>query len=210
MRTASAHLFLKEQVDKGVFGKVTRVRGSNCHAGSLAGWFDKDFRWMADPKQSGVGAFGDLGTHSLDILMWYFGDVESIAADIKTVTGHYGDCDESGEALIKFKNGVTGTLAAGWVDVDNPVTLEISGTEAHATMIGDMLLFKCDKVPGADGRQAWKQMPSPLQAPLAQFVEALSGKPSKTLVTAREAAARVSVMEAAYKASKDHAWVQPA
>src|SRR5581483_9078460 len=24
------HLFLKEQVDKGLFGKITRVRGSNC------------------------------------------------------------------------------------------------------------------------------------------------------------------------------------
>ena len=70
MRTDPKHIFLKEQIQKGAFGKITRARGSNCHSGSLGGWFDNEWRWMADPKIAGVGAFGDLGTHSLDILMW--------------------------------------------------------------------------------------------------------------------------------------------
>jgi hypothetical protein len=29
---------------------------------------------MTDMRQAGVGAFGDLVTHSLDILMWLLGD----------------------------------------------------------------------------------------------------------------------------------------
>src|SRR5439155_19000135 len=136
---AREHLFLKDQIAKGAFGKITRVRGSNCHNGSLQGWFDKDYRWMADPKIAGVGAFGDLGTHSLDILMWMLGGIESVTADIKIVTDRYPGCDESGEALLKFQNGVIGTLAAGWVDADNPVTLEISGTEGHATIVNGLL-----------------------------------------------------------------------
>src|SRR5205085_11070637 len=68
MRTDPKHLFLKDEIVKGHFGKITRVRGSNCHSGSLGGWFDGEYRWMADPKVAGVGAFGDLGTHKLDIL----------------------------------------------------------------------------------------------------------------------------------------------
>ena len=32
---------------------------------------------MADPAQAGVGGFGDLGTHSLDILLWLMGDVKT-------------------------------------------------------------------------------------------------------------------------------------
>jgi predicted dehydrogenase len=75
MRTDPKHIFLKEEIAKGHFGKVTRVRGSNCHNGSLGGWFDTEWRWMADPKIAGVGGFGDLGTHKLDILMWLMGDV---------------------------------------------------------------------------------------------------------------------------------------
>jgi predicted dehydrogenase len=208
MRTHGQLLFLREQVQKGVFGKITRVRGSNCHSGSLGGWFDTDWRWMADPAIAGVGAFGDLGTHSLDILMWMFGDVESIIADIKVVTGRYGKCDETGEALIRFKNGITGTLAAGWVDVADPVTLLISGTEGHAVISRGELYFQCKKA-GADGKTPWTQYPTVPPLPLHQFVNAVQGAKDMPLVTPREAAARVSVMEAAYQSMGKRAWVKP-
>jgi len=207
MRTAPAHLFLKDQVAKGSFGKLTRVRGSNCHNGSLGGWFDTEWRWMADPKIAGVGAFGDLGTHSLDILIWLMGDVESVAADIKVVTGRYGDCDESGEALIKFKNGVTGTLAGGWVDVADPVTLLISGTEGHAVIVNGNLYLKSAKVEGADGKEPWKDLPEGQRAPMHLFVDSIAGAKDLPLVKPREAAARVSVMEAMYQAARARKWV---
>jgi predicted dehydrogenase len=208
-RTIPQHLFLKDQVAQGNLGKITRVRGSNCHNGSLGGWFDKEWRWMADPKVAGVGAFGDLGTHLLDILIWLMGDVESVIADIKVVTNRYANCDESGEALIKFKNGVTGTLAAGWVDVADPVTLIISGTEGHAMMLNGELYYHSSKVEGADGRKPWKQLPERLPAPLDQFLDAVGGKKNLPLVTPQEAAVRVSVMEAMYQASRGKCWAQP-
>jgi predicted dehydrogenase len=208
MRTDPKHLFIKEQIAKGRFGKITRVRGSCCHAGALEGWFDDDWRWMADPKQAGVGAFGDLGTHKLDILMWLMGDVASVTADIKVVVGRYPGCDESGEALIRFANGATGTLAAGWVAVDDPVTLMVSGTEGHATVFKDQLYFKSKHVAGATGTEPWKQLPAELPLPLNQFIDAVGGKTDQPLVTVREAAARVRVMEAMYEAAREHKWVK--
>jgi predicted dehydrogenase len=207
MRTDPKHLFLKEQIDKGVFGTITRARGSNCHSGSLGGWFDTEWRWMADPAIAGVGAFGDLGTHSLDILMWLLGDVASITADIKVVTGRYGDCDESGEALFQFRNGVIGSLAAGWVDVADPVTLVVSGTEAHAAIIRGELYFSCRGVPGADGTKPWRTLPPAPRLPLHQFLDAVAGQPGMPLVTPTEAAARVAVMEAAYRAARTKTWM---
>jgi predicted dehydrogenase len=209
MRTVPTTLFLKGQVDQNAFGKITRVRGSNCHNGSLGHWFDTEWRWMADPKIAGVGAFGDLGTHSLDILMWMFGPVESVSADIKVVTGNYGDCDESGEALLKFRNGITGTLGAGWVDVADPVTLIISGTEGHAYVDRGKLFFTSKNVEGADGQHPWTNLPAALPEPMDQFVDAVAGKSSPNLVLPAEAAARVSVMEAAYRGSKQESWVKP-
>jgi predicted dehydrogenase len=210
MRTDPKHLFLKEQIAQGNFGKITRVRGSNCHSGSLGGWFDTEWRWMADPKIAGVGGFGDLGTHSLDILMWLLGDIESVTADIKVVTGRYGQCDESGEALIKFKSGVTGTLAGGWVDVANPVTLLISGTEGHATIVNNDLFFQSKKVQGASGKEPWDKLPKGSREPMHLFVDAVAGQKNLPLVTPREAAARVSVMEAMYASARKHKWVNPA
>ena len=210
MRTDPAHLFLKDEIAKGNFGKITRARGSNCHGGSLGGWFDQEWRWMADPKIAGVGAFGDLGTHKLDILMWLLGDVDSVTADIKVVTQRYGDCDESGEALIRFKNGVIGTLAAGWVDVDDPVQLLISGTEAHAVIVNGRLYYKNKKLSDADGKEPYTRLPSARPAPLDQFVNAVAGQKDQPLVKPREAAARVSVMEAVYKAARGRKWAKPA
>jgi predicted dehydrogenase len=210
MRTDPVLIFLKEQVAKNSFGKITRVRGSNCHNGSLGHWFDTNYRWMADTKIAGVGAFGDLGTHALDILMWIFGDVASITADIKVVTGNYGDCDESGEGLIKFKNGITGSLAAGWVDLANPVTFMISGTEGFAYVDQGRLIFASRNVPGADGHAPWTDLPPAAPLPMVQYLDTLLGKTGLPLVTPAEAAARVSVMEAAYKGAKSSAWVSPA
>ena len=207
MRTDPKHLFLKDEVAKGNFGKITRIRGSNCHSGSLGGWFDTEWRWMADPKISGVGAFGDLGTHKLDILMWMMGEVNEVTASVRTVTARYGDCDETGEAMIRFKNGVIGTLAAGWVDVEDPVQLLISGTEAHAVIVNDKLFYTCKKA-GSQGKEPFTALPSAPKAPLHQFVDAVAGKGPQPLVTPREAAARVDVMEAMYRGARGSKWVK--
>ncbi len=209
MRGAPIHQFLKQAVDQGWFGTITRARHSNCHAGSLKGWFDTQWRWMADPEIAGCGAYGDLGTHSLDILMWLFGDVRRATASIRPVTGRYGACDESGEGLIEFSNGVRATLAAGWVDVADPVRLQISGTEGHAVVINNQLFFQSSRVPSADGKLPWSQLPAEWPHAFELFLEALNGKPDMPLVTPAEAAARSAVMEALYRGAATGRWVTP-
>jgi len=210
-RAIAAHRFLKEQLTQGSLGRITRARCSNCHNGALAGLFDDEWRWMTDLRQSGAGGFGDLGTHVLDLLMWFFGDLESVTADIHTVTGKYGPaCDETGEALLRFKNGVTATFAAGWVDVENPVTTLISGTEGHAMIYRGQLFFKSSKIEGADGLKSWKKMPASLPSPLDQFLDAVTGKAGPGAVPAREAAACAGVMETLYRAARERVWLAPA
>jgi predicted dehydrogenase len=199
--------FLKRQVEAGGFGKVTRVRASNCHRGALAGWFDREWRWMADPAIAGCGAFGDLGTHALDLLLWMFGSVAAVTGQIDAGTGRYPGCDETGEALLRFKSGVIGTLAAGWDDLANPVTFLISGTEGHAVVIRDELFFTSSRVEGADGKAAWTGLPPAWPHAFELFLNALVGKPAE-LVTAREAAYRNVVMEAIYRGAREGKWVQ--
>ena len=143
--------------------------------------------------------------------MWFFGDLESVTAEIKSVTSKYGpDCDETGEAMLRFKNGVTASFVAGWVDVENPVTTLISGTEGHAMIYRGQLFFKSSKVEGADGMKSWKKMPASLPCPLDQFLDAVTGKTGPGAVPAREAAARVAVMETLYRAAREHIWLAPA
>jgi len=207
-RTDPKHIFLKDEIAKGNFGIITRARASNCHNGSLGGWFDKDYRWMADPKIAGVGAFGDLGTHKLDILMWLLGDIDSVTGDIRPVTHRYGDCDETGEALLQFKNGTIGTLAAGWVDLEDPVQLLISGTEGYAAIINGQLFYRSQKLPESDSRKPWTSLPPAPPPPLAQFLDAVGGARNEPLVKPAEAAERVVVMQAIYDAARDRKWVK--
>lgn len=223
MRGYASHLFLKEHIEKGTFGRITRVRGSNCHNGALGNWFAakpdnvaEEWRWMANPSLSGVGGFGDLGTHSLDILLWLMGDVELATATINSGTQRYPNtdaagkvtfCDEMGEGLLRFKNGAVGTLAAGWDDLANPVTLLISGTEAHAAIINGQLFFKCEKLGLKDDQPV--QLAAGIPSGLDAWVNAVVGLPDQKLVTAREAAYRSAVMEAMYEGSRKNKWVAP-
>ena len=217
MRTDPKHLFLRDQVAKGAFGKITHAAAWNCHSGSLGGWFDEKpgnvaetWRWMADPKVAGVGAFGDLGTHSLDILMWVLGPVEAVTADVRVVTGRYPGCDETGSALLRLKDGLVASLTAGWVDVANPVTLQIAGTEGHALIVNDRLYFESKKVAGSKIGEpvADASLPAAPLAPMHQWLDAVAGQPGQPLVTPREAAARVAVMDAAYESSRTNRWTK--
>jgi predicted dehydrogenase len=216
MRGDAKNVFLKRQIEAGAFGKITRVRGSNCHGGALGGWFDSkpddpasDWRWMADPKVAGVGGFGDLGTHSLDILLWLMGDVTTVTAQIDPGTGRYEGCDETGEGLLRFESGAIGTLAAGWDDVANPVSLLISGTEGHAAIVNGQLFFQSKHVEGADGKTPYESLPSAVPAGMDAFLNAVVGQRDSILVTAREAAYRSAVMEALYTGAKEGRWVAP-
>jgi predicted dehydrogenase len=211
MRGDPIHLFLKDAIAKGWFGRITRARHSNCHSGSLGGWFDTEWRWMADPSIAGCGAYGDLGTHSLDILMWLFGDeVARVTATTHAVTRRYDACDETGEGILEFASGVTATLAGAWLDVANPVRLLVSGTEGHACVMNGQLFFLSKRVEGTDGKQPWTALPAGAPHAFELFLDAVAGKPTPIpLVTVEEAAARSAVMAALYEASAKGKWVKP-
>lgn len=203
------NLFIKEQIEQGHFGKITRLRHSNCHSGSLGDWFTPEWLWMTDLEQAGVGAFGDLGTHSLDIMLWLLGEVDRVVATMDVAVDNYNGTDEYGEGLLKFKNGTVGSLAAGWVDVAHPVNLIVSGTEGHAYVANDQLFFKSEHVDGADGESPWTDLPAAWPHAFELFLDAVNGADAP-LVDVHDAAYRSDVMEALYKSLDAGAWVAPA
>lgn len=193
-------LALKSKVDEGFFGSVTRVRASNCHGGALGGWFDNEWRWMADRSQAGVGAFGDLGTHVLDLLMWMFGDVAAATGAMSPGTNRYPGCEELGESILKFKNGVIGTMGAAWDDVADPVRIQVAGTRGHATLGSDLMLA------GPDGKFEKAEPLTARPAGFTGFLDYLGGA-KVDLVTPCEAAARDVVMDAIYRGAESNSWI---
>jgi predicted dehydrogenase len=207
LRTVPKYIFVKQLIDKDAFGKIVRLECSFANDCLLQGVFDKEFKWTVDPKWGALGGFADTGTHALDMLMWLMGDAEAVSADIRTVTNRYPGCDETGQALIRFRNGVTASLSAGWIEPENPVALQVCGTAGHAVIFNERLYLRTKKVTGADGARPWGKLPAGPDHPALQFVSAIAGHKDMPLVTAREAAARVKVMEALYQAARLRQWV---
>ena len=197
---------LKELIDDGVFGKISRIRLNNCHNGLMRNIFD-DYIWMTEPEKSGMGAFGDLGTHVLDLLLWFMSDLKSVTATFSQPLGRYPGCDECGEALLKFESGVIASIAAGWVDVAQPYTAFVSGTEAHAMVNTKEIFLKSENIADADGVTPLKNLPDALPHAFDLFLNAVVSGKNEHLVSVREAAYRSTIMEAIYKAEKDNSWV---
>ena len=56
MRTSPKYQFVKEQIAKGNFGKITRAYAANCHNAGREGEFDNPYHhWFTEAKPAGGG-----------------------------------------------------------------------------------------------------------------------------------------------------------
>ena len=219
-RTIPAHRLLKRLIAEQAFGAISRMRLVFGSPAAINGVFRGDWEWMADPKQAGVGAFGDLGTHKLDLLLFLVGDtarLEAVTAAFSRPIGRYPRGEECGEAILHFDNGTIATLAASWVDHIEPSSLLITGTEGHAVIRNapgmphndwdNELYLLTDAVDGATGKEPWTDLPAALPRPLEQFIDAVVRGGGNNLVSVREAAYSSYVMEMISTAAAERRWL---
>jgi predicted dehydrogenase len=210
-RSEGVFLFLREQIKQGNFGRVTRIRYVNCHGLALNGGFARDHLWMADPRRAGGGAFLDLGTHAIDSLLWLMDEpvVSATSVTARAVARHGPNCEELGEGLLEFGGGAIGSLAAAWVDVNQPVRCVISGTEGHAHVTDGKLYFESRRVKGAYGKSPWTAVPQDSLLVFERFIDAVAGRGSASFISPREAANVCAVQEALARGAKERCWVKP-
>lgn len=210
MRSDPVNRTVKKLMDDGRLGKITRIRLSNVHSGAIGGWFDGEWNWMTDLDQAGIGAFGDLGCHVADLLLWFTqGDAaRSCTAHIDTVLDRYPGCDEYGEGMVRFESGLVATMAAGWVDHRNPNQLEISGTDGHLS-VRDGRLYLHAPALDASGSEEWEDLEEGIDHPLNLFFKAVAGEEDLPLVSVRESEKVNRLITAMYSAAESESWVSP-
>ena len=222
-----AHRFLKQQITERKFGKISRIRLDFGTTGVYDDIYKGDWLWMTDLEKSGFGAFGDVGTHSLDLLLFLIGDLAELTAVTATFTRplqRYPGYEECGESILRFTNGILATMSAGLLDWVEPTSLIITGTEGHAFIrgtpgmphqiisnrdidTGDDLFFFIKGDAKATGKEPWTDLPPELPVPLNLFIDAVIKNQSDHLVSAHEAAYRSYVMEALYQGAAEQRWV---
>jgi len=97
---------LKRAIDKGRFGRIHGVY-VNVLWQRPQNYYDMA-KWRGTWEFDG-GAFMNQASHYVDSLHWLIGEVESVAA----ITGTLGrriEAEDSGSAVLKFRNGVIGSI----------------------------------------------------------------------------------------------------
>jgi len=91
----------------------------------------KQAGWRTDPKRSGAGALGDIGTHAYNLACFVTGlTADSLLADLTSfVKGR--QVDDNDNLLLRFKSGAKGMLWASQVAPgnENGLTLRVYGTK---------------------------------------------------------------------------------
>ena len=203
MRGWPSNIFIKQEIEAGHLGTVTRMSYTNCHEGALGGWFDSEWRWIADKNEAGGGGFADLGAHALDIILWCLGPtcgpVVKTAATLGNATQRYGDLsqiDEWGVGLVTFESGAVGIVQAGWVDPQGGAPVEVHGTKGHIIVRDDEVLYFSQEVEGAGGGP-WTDLPAPCANGFGAFWDKLEGA-DVPLVSPAQAAQESAVMAQLY------------
>ncbi len=127
----------RELVAAGEIGTVTAFRG--IHAEDFMASPDAPFNWRCEPDQAG-GALADIGSHIIAMARHLVGEIVEVSGQLNTAHRERRDAngamrpvmvDDQMDALIRFDNGATGSLAASWIATGRKMGLafEISGTK---------------------------------------------------------------------------------
>jgi UDP-N-acetylglucosamine 3-dehydrogenase len=111
-RAMPAHTTAKRILAAGSLGRVLTFRAFYGHSGP-ENW-TPTAAWFFNKTQSHSGVLGDLGVHKIDILRFLLdSDVQEVAAFTGTLQKQ-AEVNDNAVVLLRFRNGVFGSLAASW------------------------------------------------------------------------------------------------
>jgi predicted dehydrogenase len=104
-------------------------------------YYDANGGWRGTWALDGGGALINQSIHTIDILQWLLGGVDTVMAHTATLR-HNIETEDTASASLRFNNGalgvIQGTTALG---ADNPVKIEIAGTEGRVVMEGNQVTY---------------------------------------------------------------------
>lgn len=164
LRFVPARARAKELIDEGYLGEPHSA-SMTIYRSSLNDPNGVTFGWLMEQDKAG-GMLGAAGSHQIDALRWWFGEVKSVAGATATMVKRRRlpestamatvDADDNFALLLRFANGALGTVhysATAPRDGDDQVVL--AGSEGMLILQGDGRLV------GARRREALAELPIP-------------------------------------------------
>ena len=197
---------IREALDQGRFGKIILCNGySKCHRSQE--YYDGG-AWRGTKAVDGGGALMNQAIHTLDLLLWFCGDVKEVSCRSATMAHERIEVEDVLVSTLLFENGAMGTAEAStavWPEV--PKQIEILGTKGSVVMEEDKIVrweFMDKKPEDENVIKQFKELDSKNylghKRQFEDFIRAVEngGKP---LVDGFEATKAVALVEAMYKSA---------
>lgn len=118
------HQKIKEIIDSGRLGRIIEAR-IQTHLLYPA----QKGAWRQDAKISGGGAFMDMGSHCLELMEFFLGDISHVTAVADNIAYKY-KAEDTAVAIFKFKSGALGIVDSSFSIPHRRNVIEIYGLEA--------------------------------------------------------------------------------
>jgi len=122
---------LRNKIYEGYFGEVQVAEATNVSGGPFSPRSDRVgpvpvSTWWFEKDLVGGGALLDLGSHMIDLLTWYFGEVDHVECFLKYMFNL--DVEDAATCLLKFRKGPLATVKVGWFSKDFIQSIQLCGT----------------------------------------------------------------------------------
>lgn len=131
LRFCSSFMALKERMQTGILGDVQIAYATNVGPGPFIHRADGYSphpvpSWWFKKELTGGGALMDFGSHMINLLRWYFGEV----TDIKCHLGHRFNMEAEDQAVcfVRFAKGNIAILNVSWFSQKSQTKVELYGT----------------------------------------------------------------------------------
>ena len=131
MRFNDKFVSVKEKMEKGLIGDVENAYATFISTGPFFHRAEGHAPvpvpdWWFNRELTGGGVFVDMGSHMINLMRWYFGEV----TDIKGYFGHRFNMDfeDSAMCLAKFDSGTVALINVGWFSQEYTLKLDFFGT----------------------------------------------------------------------------------
>ena len=166
---------------------------------------DMSKRWNSDADMSGGGVLIDNGTHSVDIIRYFLGGIDSVL--VVDAGGTQGlSVDENVKMFAKTKNNVTASVDLTWgINKELPYFISIYGSNGTLHIGWRESKYKVNSNPDWTAFGKGYDKVASFKGKIENFSHALRGK-EELFIKPADALASVRVIEAAYKSLNQNLW----
>jgi predicted dehydrogenase len=135
LRFNAAFHELKKEMEKGILGDIEIAYATFISSGPFFHRAESHTpipvpEWWFKKELTGGGALIDLGSHIINLLRWYFGEITDIKSHFRYRFNL--DFEDTAICMAKFENGITGIINVGWFMQGHQLKVELYGTADHA------------------------------------------------------------------------------